>query len=114
MARRRGHTVSTLISRTEHVHLDGTGEVEVEYEITGSMSPYRPATYNDPAEGGEVEIETVTCYHPRLPTHKSGLDIPLDDCPFDDAEWKDIQERLESEEVFPDDYDDPPERDFDD
>ena len=28
---------------------------EIELELEGSLVPYRPATWNDPAEGGEVE-----------------------------------------------------------
>ena len=38
--------------------------VEMEYTITGTVSPYYPATFNDPAEGGEVEIEKVIQHHP--------------------------------------------------
>lgn len=28
---------------------------EIELELDGQVTPYRAATYNDPAEGGEVE-----------------------------------------------------------
>lgn len=36
-------------------HLVGVGDVEIYYTI----SPFVPATYWQPAEGGEVEIESV-------------------------------------------------------
>jgi hypothetical protein len=34
---------------------------ELTVEVRGTVSRYRPATRLDPAEGGEVEIESVTC-----------------------------------------------------
>lgn len=32
----------------------------IEFEVSYSATPYHPATFNDPAYGGEVEIETVS------------------------------------------------------
>lgn len=32
-----------------------TVSLEIELELEGSVTPYRPATWMDPAEGGEVE-----------------------------------------------------------
>lgn len=29
-------------------------------KVTGSVTPYLPATYEDPPEGGELEIEDIT------------------------------------------------------
>lgn len=107
---------STLHLRTEPLHLDGSGEVEVEYEIFGNVSPYRPATRDDPPEGGEVEIDEVVLVHdPRTPEKTSEV-LPSDEWPFDDKELHDIEERIAQSAADGDydDYDeDPPERDDD-
>jgi hypothetical protein len=34
---------------------------ELTVEVTGTVTPYRAATLLDPEEGGEVEIDSVTC-----------------------------------------------------
>lgn len=34
---------------------------ELTVEVRGTVSRYRPATRHSPAEGGEVEIDSVTC-----------------------------------------------------
>jgi len=56
-------------------HLHTTAEIEigdqpVEVEITYSISPYWPATRHQPAEGGEVELVSVT---------RAGVEIELTD-----------------------------------
>jgi hypothetical protein len=94
----KGYRVNLVHLRTEHKHLDGTGEIEVEYDVFASITGYVPATYDDPAEGGDVEIESVVCRDPRV---NNGADIDLDvgDAPFTEKEWFDINDRLASEEA---------------
>lgn len=46
------------------------GEDEAEIEITYSVSPYYPATHEQPAEGGEIEL---------LSAKISGIEIKLTD-----------------------------------
>jgi hypothetical protein len=65
-------------------------DVEIEYTIT----PYYPATWDDPAEGGEVEIQGAYT--------KDGLPYPWTD--RQDAEWCDwISENHKDDGPDPDD-----------
>jgi hypothetical protein len=94
---------------------DEAGE-EQEYEVTGNVSPYRPARTNCsnddacPAEGGEVEIECVTlggevvpltCF---TPDEIAGMEEQLTEAAADDEP--------DYDEDRDDDYE-PPSADYD-
>lgn len=44
------------MTRTHFTTLNRLDENETEVQVEYSITPYYPATYDDPAEGGEVEI----------------------------------------------------------
>jgi hypothetical protein len=49
------------MSRTFHFTVDHmVGRHEIELDVTYSVTPFVPATYWQPAEGGECEIESIT------------------------------------------------------
>lgn len=108
---KRGHRISTTYLRDEPKHLDGTGEVEVEYEISAHYIPYRRATRDDPPEGGELEDFQVTRCDPRVGTKH--VPVPHDEDPFDKAEWDQIQRQLEEVEAESDEPDEPDPPDYD-
>lgn len=97
MGRRVRHAISTTFLRDEPKHLDGTGEVEVEYEITAYYVPYRGATRDDPPEGGELEDFEVSRCDPRIGT--KFIPVPFGEETFDKAEWDQIQRQLEEVQV---------------
>lgn len=84
----RGSTVSITYSRIEPV---GFVPAEVEYQIDGHVSPYFPATRDDPADGGEAEVTQVTRIHPI--TGKAKM-LPESDWPFSSAEMTKIENCL--------------------
>ena len=77
----------------------------VEYEIDGTVSPFVPATHEDPPEGGEVEIEDVTRIHPITGEHKL---LSSNEWPFSDEEITAIEEALAETPLqdYDDDYPD--------
>jgi hypothetical protein len=74
------HRVTLEVEREEPL---GFVSCFVEYEIDGTVSPYIPATFDDPAEGGEVEIERVTRLHPITGERKV---LSSSEWPFSDEE----------------------------
>lgn len=78
----------------------------VEYEIDGTVSPYVLSTFESPAEGGEVEVEKVSRFHPI--TGKS-QELAESEWPFTTEEMDKIQE--EFAETSLQDYYDAPDRD---
>jgi len=74
------HRVTIEIEREEPL---GFVSCFVEYEIDGTVSPHIPATFDDPAEGGEVEIEQVTRLHPITGERKV---LSSSEWPFSDEE----------------------------
>lgn len=100
--RRLSHSnnASVLIERVEPL---GFVSTIVEYEIDGTVSPYIPATFDDPPEGGEVEIERVTRLHPI-----TGEQQVLSDSawPFSEEEIDMVEQLLsETQSQDSDDYD---------
>lgn len=47
--------------RFPFTHYIERGDEEIELHVIYSVSPFIPATYYQPAEGGEIEIISVTC-----------------------------------------------------
>jgi hypothetical protein len=86
--RRNGSTASITYSRIEPV---GFVPAEVEYQIDGQVSPYFPATRDEPADGGEAEVTQVTRIHPITGKAKT---LPESDWPFSSAEMDQIEYRL--------------------
>ena len=94
-----------MASATYYVNLGILGE-EVEVEVTYTMTPYIEATMyrsngdpGDPAEGGEIEIEKITCEEYPSLADKIG-DILADDDDF--LEYLETQSLDEEYEI---DYD---------
>jgi hypothetical protein len=71
--------------------LRGPNEVEIEIEVTYSISAFVPATYWQPAEGGEVEIISVKRNGAEFSTTREEDDIlydrACDRADEDMAEW---------------------------
>ena len=96
----RGSSASVSIEREEPL---GFVSCFVEYEIDGTVSPYIPATFDDPPEGGEVEIERVTRLHPITGERQVLSDKAW---PFSDEELHKLEETLaETQLEDSDDYD---------
>lgn len=90
---------SITYTRTEHINFVSA---EVEYQIDGNISPYYPATREDPAEGGEATVERVT----RIcPVTGKAKELPYAEWPFSNAEMIKIEDRL-AEVPQPVSYDD--------
>ena len=86
--RNQDNTASITFVRIEPV---GFVSVGFEYQIDGTVSPYIPATFYDPPDGGEVEVTRVTCTHPVTGKVK---ELPFADWPFSSVEMSEIEEKL--------------------
>jgi hypothetical protein len=58
---------------------------EIEYEISGNVTPGSPGSYEEPPEGPEVEIIDIV---------REGKSLPPNKWDFSDKEMEDMQERL--------------------
>lgn len=77
----------------------------VEYEIDGTVSPYSPATFDEPADGGEAEIDEVTRLHPLTGERRI---LSSNEWPFSNEEQEAIETALvDSLQDSSDDYDGP-------
>ena len=79
--------------------------IEVSYRISGTVTPYRPATRIDPEEGGEVEITCV-----ERADDDFWDEVPMTEWPFDPVEIAQIENEIgvnaeDSREIDLDYYD---------
>jgi hypothetical protein len=78
----------------------GPREIEHEVEVTYSVSPYRAATMEQPAEGGEVEILSVKGVDYTSRDEDDGLyDQACDRANEDLAEWHAEQEEYRADAI---------------
>jgi hypothetical protein len=98
-----GHHVTIEIEREEPL---GFVSCFVTYEIDGTVSPYIPATYDDPAEGGEVEIQQVTRLHPITgePKVLSDSEWPFSDEEIDRFDLTLSETQLQDSDDYYDDH----------
>ena len=87
------HGRSESAASITHHRIEPIGFVsaEVEYQIDGTLSPYYPATREDPAEGGEATVTLVT----RIcPVTGKAKELPDAEWPFSTEEMVNIEDML--------------------